>query len=51
MGEELAGMLKEIIPIKNLCGRLKLSETYKNTNWAKVPGGGEVTPTHRVTTP
>jgi len=27
MGEELAGMLKEIIPIKNLCGRLKLSET------------------------
>jgi ADP-heptose:LPS heptosyltransferase len=27
MGEELVGMLKEIIPIKNLCGRLKLTET------------------------
>ena len=27
MGEQLADMLKDIIPIKNLCGRLLLSET------------------------
>ena len=27
------------------------TSNYKNTNWAKVPGGAEVTPSHRVTTP
>ena len=27
------------------------TSNYKNTNWAKVPGGAQVIPSHRVTTP